>query len=208
MKAICMFQVNNILILNYSNFIPVLFIPALEYCSIWGSSPYTSLLDRVESKAIRLIGDPSLTSTLEPLSLCRKVASLSLFYRYYLGRCSDELAACIPPSMAWPRSTWQATFAHNYCVWNSPMRELTVQWWFLPLYFPPLELSPFRISTFLQKAGLWPLGDQMTFFFITLLRYFIKLFYSFSLPIFSFSQGMQTRERAHCACSVLPFIKK
>ena len=34
----------------------------LEYCShIWGSSPYTSLLDRVESKAIGLIGDPSLT---------------------------------------------------------------------------------------------------------------------------------------------------
>ena len=41
--------------------------PCLEYCShIWGSSPYTSLLDRVESKAIRLIGDPSLTSTLDP----------------------------------------------------------------------------------------------------------------------------------------------
>ena len=40
--------------------------PCLEYCShIWGSSPYTSLIDRVESKAIRLIGDPSLTSTLD-----------------------------------------------------------------------------------------------------------------------------------------------
>ena len=37
--------------------------PCLEYCShIWGSSPYTSLLDRIESKAIRLIGDPSLTT--------------------------------------------------------------------------------------------------------------------------------------------------
>ena len=36
--------------------------PCLEYCShIWGSSRYTSLLDRVESKAIHLIGDPSLT---------------------------------------------------------------------------------------------------------------------------------------------------
>ena len=91
--------------------------PCLEYCSyIWGSSPYTSLLDRIESKAIRLIGDPSLTSTLDPLSLRRKVASLSLFYRYYFGHCSDELAACIPPPMAWPRSTRQATFAHNYCV--------------------------------------------------------------------------------------------
>ena len=45
-----------------------------------------------------------------------KVASLSLFYRYYFGHCSDELAACIPPPMARPRSTRQATFAHNYCV--------------------------------------------------------------------------------------------
>ena len=57
-----------------------------------------------------------LTSTLDPLSLQRKVASLSLFYRYYFGHCSDELAACIPPPMARPRSIRQATFAHNYCV--------------------------------------------------------------------------------------------
>ena len=91
--------------------------PCLEYCShIWGSSPHTSLLDRVESKAIRLIGDPSLTSTLDPLSLCRKVTSLSLFCRYYFGHCSEELATCIPPPMARPRSTRQVSFAHNYCV--------------------------------------------------------------------------------------------
>ena len=70
----------------------------------------------VESKAIRLIGDPSLTSTLDPLSHRRKVASLSLFYHYYFGDCSDELVACIPPSMARPRSTRQATFAQNYCM--------------------------------------------------------------------------------------------
>ena len=50
----------------------------LEYCShIWGSSPYTSLLDRVESKAIRVIGDPSLTSTLDPLSLSQGGFSIS-----------------------------------------------------------------------------------------------------------------------------------
>ena len=63
-----------------------------------------------------MIGDPSLTSTLDPLSLRRRVASLSLFYRYYFGHCSDELAACIPPPLARPRSTRQATFAYNYCV--------------------------------------------------------------------------------------------
>ena len=41
--------------------------PCLEYCShIWDSSPYTSLLNRDESKAICLTGDPSLTLTLDP----------------------------------------------------------------------------------------------------------------------------------------------
>ena len=89
---------------------------------MWGSSLYTSLPDRVESKAIRLIGDPSLTSTLDSLSLRRKVASLSLFYHYYFGHCSDELAGCIPPPMAQPRSTRQASFAHNYCVELSNVR--------------------------------------------------------------------------------------
>ena len=44
-------------------------------------------------------------------------------------------------------------------------------------------------------------------FFITLFRYFTIVSF-FTLHFFSFSQGMQTRERAHCACSVFPFIKK
>ena len=91
--------------------------PCLEYCShICGFSPYTSLLDRVKSKASHLIGDPSLTLTLDPLSLRHKVASLSLFCCYYFGHCSVELAACIPPPKARPRSTRQASFAHNHCV--------------------------------------------------------------------------------------------
>ena len=108
------FGVSNIsILLSYSNCILVLFVPAWNVALISGSSPYTSLLNRVESKAISLIGDPSLTLTLDPLFLHRKVASLSLFYRYYFGHCSDELATCIPPPMARPCSTWQASFAHN-----------------------------------------------------------------------------------------------
>ena len=113
----------------YSGFIH----PCLEYCShIWGSSPYTFLHDRVESKAIRLIGDPSLTSTLNPLSPRCKVASLSFFYWYYFGHCSDGLAACIPPPMAQPCSTWQASFGHNYCAKLSNARIN----WFSDGFFP------------------------------------------------------------------------
>ena len=110
------FDVNCILILlNYSNCILVLFVPAWNIALTSGVLPHI-LLFLIGLKAIRLISDPSLTSTLDPLSIRRKVASLSLFYRYYFGHCSDELAACIPPPMARPRSTRQATFAHNYCV--------------------------------------------------------------------------------------------
>ena len=148
--------------------------PCLEYYShIWGSSPYTSLLDRVESKAIRLISDPPLTSTLDPLSLRRKVASLSLFYRYYFDHCSDELAVCIPPLMARPCSTRQATFAHNYCVELSNARIN----WFSDGFFPstsclwntlPSAVFP---ASFLQKAGLSPfttLGTRWHDFFLLL----------------------------------------
>nr|CAH7766982.1 unnamed protein product [Callosobruchus chinensis] len=43
--------------------------PSLEYCSnIWGvAAPTTlSILDAVQRRAIRLIGDPALTSHLQP----------------------------------------------------------------------------------------------------------------------------------------------
>ena len=37
-----------------------------------------------------------LAVSLEPLAHRRNVASLSLFYRYYFGRCSSELAQLVP----------------------------------------------------------------------------------------------------------------
>ena len=166
--------------------------PCVEYCShIWGSSPYISLLDRVESKALRLIGDPSLTLTLDPLSLCRKVASLSLFYRYYFGNCSDELDACIPPPMARPRSTRQAQFAHNYCVELSDARinRFSDGFFLSTSAFGTLSLLLyFQLpSTFLPSKGrsITTLGTRWHDFFIILFRYFIKLFYSFHYISFS-----------------------
>ena len=35
-------------------------------------------------------------ASLEPLAHCRNVASLSLSYRYYFGRCSSKLAQLVP----------------------------------------------------------------------------------------------------------------
>ena len=40
---------------------------------------------------------PSLPISLEPLAYHRNVASLSLLYRYYFGRCISELAELVRP---------------------------------------------------------------------------------------------------------------
>ena len=58
----------------------------IEYCChICASVPscYLELLDKLEKRIYRTVG-PSHTASLEPLAHCRNVASLSLFYRYYL----------------------------------------------------------------------------------------------------------------------------
>nr|CAH7767769.1 unnamed protein product [Callosobruchus chinensis] len=76
--------------------------PSLEDCShIWGAAAPTtlSILDPVQRRAIRLIGDPALTCHLQPLSHRRQraVGDLSLFYWYSNGFCSSELTSIIPP---------------------------------------------------------------------------------------------------------------
>ena len=56
--------------------------PCMEYAShIWGGSTHTALLNRVESKAFRLISSPPLTDCLPSLNNRRSVASLTIFYR-------------------------------------------------------------------------------------------------------------------------------
>ena len=91
--------------------------PRLEYCChVWGGSPSTPILDRVESKAVRLINSPTLTNSLPSLKCRRDVASLALFYRYYFGQCSRELTTCVPPARVWIRPTRRAQVSHPYCV--------------------------------------------------------------------------------------------
>nr|CAH7740453.1 unnamed protein product [Callosobruchus chinensis] len=59
--------------------------PSLEYCSHnWGAAAPTtmSIIDAVQRRAIRFIGDPALTCHLQPLPHRHAVGDLSLFYRY------------------------------------------------------------------------------------------------------------------------------
>ena len=72
--------------------------PCMEYCChIWAGGPscYLDLLDRLQKWICRIVG-PSLAASLEPLAHRRNVASLSLFYRFYFGRCSSELTQLVP----------------------------------------------------------------------------------------------------------------
>ena len=134
--------------------------PCLEYCShVWGGSSSTYLLDRVESKAFRLINAP-LTSQLPPLKLRRDVASLSLFYRYYFGRCSEELNYCVPGPKNWGRNTRLAASSHEYCVevcdpridrYGSCFFPFTANLWnsLPPSTFPPsYDLSSFKSQVY------------------------------------------------------------
>nr|CAH7762496.1 unnamed protein product [Callosobruchus chinensis] len=89
--------------------------PSLEYCShIWGAAVPTtlSILDSVQRRAIRLIGDPALTCHLQPLSHRRAVGDFSLFYRYSNGFCSSELTSIIPPLSKPARCTHGTSSSH------------------------------------------------------------------------------------------------
>ena len=72
--------------------------PCVEYrCYVWAGAPscYLELLDKLQKQICRAVG-PSLAVSLVPLAHCGNVASLSLFYRYYFGRCFSELAQLVP----------------------------------------------------------------------------------------------------------------
>ena len=72
--------------------------PCIEYCChVWAGAPncYLELLAKLQKGICRNVG-PSFAASLEPLVHSRNVASLSLFYRYYFGRCSSELAQLVP----------------------------------------------------------------------------------------------------------------
>ena len=81
--------------------------PCMKYCChVWAVAPscYLDLLDKLQKRICRIVGT-SLAASLEPLAHHRNVASLSLFYRYYCGRCSSELAQLVPLPFYRGRST-------------------------------------------------------------------------------------------------------
>ena len=69
----------------------------MEYCyHVWAGAPscYLKLLDKLQKQIYRTV-DPSLAASVEPLAHCQNMASLSLFYRYYCGKCSCKLTQLV-----------------------------------------------------------------------------------------------------------------
>ena len=174
--------------LRYSNCILALLIPAWNIALVSG--------------VLLLILLFSIWLPLDPLSLCRKVASLSLFYLYYFGHCPDELAACIPPPVAQPHSTDRHQLT-TIIVWNSPVHELIGTVMVSSLLLPAVEFSPiFCISRFLPSKGRSvTTGPDGIFFFFSYslyyyssFEYFISLFYSHHCRPFPFLKGCRFKK--------------
>ena len=142
--------------------------PCMEYCChVWAGAPscYLELLDKLQKRICRTVG-PSLAASLEPLADSRNVASLSLFYRYYFGRCSSELAELVPLPYFRGGSTRYSDRLHDFSVTiprcykdvyvNSFPRTARL-WNSLPIECFPLtyDLSGFksRINRYLLTVG-------------------------------------------------------
>ena len=104
---------------------------------------------------------------LEPLAHRRNVASLSLFYKYYFGRSSSELAQLVPLPYSRGRSTRYSDRLHDFSVTiprcykdvyvNSFLPRTARLWNSLPIECFPLtyDLSGFksRINRYLLTVG-------------------------------------------------------
>ena len=97
----------------------------------------------------------------------RNVASLSLFYRYYFGRCSSELAELVPLPYSRGRSTRYSDRLHDFSVTiprcykdvyvNSFFARAAKLWDSLPIecFRLTYDLSGFksRINSYLLTVG-------------------------------------------------------
>ena len=139
--------------------LPCIECHAMKYCCCaWANAPscYLELLDKLQKWICRTVG-PSLAAFLEPLANRRTVASLSLFYRYYFGRCSPERAQLVPLPFSGVRSTrWLHDFSvtipkrYSDVYVNSFFPRTARLWNSLPIECVPLtyDLNGFKLGSF------------------------------------------------------------
>ena len=112
----------------------------MEYCChVWAGAPscYLELLDKLQKRICRIVG-PSPATSLEPLAHQQNVASLSVFYRYYFGRCSSKLAKLVLLPFSQGMSTHYSDRLHGFSVT-------------IPRCYKDVYVNSF----FPRTAGLW-----------------------------------------------------
>ena len=141
----------------------------MEYCChVWAGGPscYLELLNKLQKRICRTVG-PSLAASLEPLAHRRNVAGLSLFYRYYFGSSSSELAQLVPFPYSRRRSIRYSDRLHDFSVTiprcykdvyvNSFFPRTARLWNSLPIECFPLtyDLNGFksRVNRYLLTVG-------------------------------------------------------
>ena len=90
----------------------------MEYCChVCAGAPscYFELLNKLQKQICRYVG-PSLAFSFEPSAHRGNVASLSLFYTYYFGRCSSEQAQLVPLPFSGARSTRYSDRLHDSSI--------------------------------------------------------------------------------------------
>ena len=132
--------------------------PSLEYCShVWGGAPKSSLhlLDRVQSKAIRLINNPNVPNSLQSLSHRCLVADISIFYCYFHRHCSQEIKNIFPDPVKHVRTTRSSTYSHPFQVTLPNPQTLFHKSLFIPrtsqlwYSFPPTTFpESYNLSSF------------------------------------------------------------
>ena len=73
------------------------------------------MLYKLKKRICRAAG-PTIAVSLEPLAHRQNIASQNLFYRYFFGRASTELAELVPFPFSSGRSTHYFNRLHEFCV--------------------------------------------------------------------------------------------
>ena len=89
---------------------------------------------------------------IDSLAHRRNVSALSLYYRYYHGRCSDELKSVILPKACFPRNRRFADSQHSFAVKLEKCRTTSFANTFVPM--TSKNWNSFPASTFLSTYNL------------------------------------------------------
>ena len=136
--------------------------PCLEYGShLWSGASKHSLatLDAIQKRAIKLIGDTTITNSLDSLAHRRTISALSRYHRYHHGVCSVELKSIIPPKAVFTRNTRFLNAQHPFAVKLNKNRTSAFAKSFIPLTSrdwnsPPATVFPATYNLQLFKTHI------------------------------------------------------